>query len=263
MKTLKTSTFPLRRLSGPAVLTVAAIALGACAPKPASGINDPYEVQNRRTHNFNKALDQGVIRPVSKAYVAVVPDPILDRVSAFSDNLSAPAYVLNNLLQGNFEDAFVNSSRFVINTVLGFGGLVDVAAEAGVPERDTDWGETFFVWGLPEGAYVEMPVIGPATERDRAGRIVGVFTNPMSYVIPSPESYAGTGAKVLDRLGDRGRYASTVDGVLYDSADSYAQARSIYLQNRRYELGGGATASADPYDDPYGSTDANTDPYDE
>lgn len=256
------------RLKGVCAILVLSLALAGCAAgerAAPTGINDPYEVANRRTHAFNKAADSYVVRPVSRAYVAVVPAPVLDRVGDLAGNFSTPGYVVNDLLQANFEDAGVNLTRFLANTILGFGGLFDVASEAGVPPRDSDFGETLHVWGLPEGAYVEMPIIGPSTERDRFGRIVDLFTNPLSYVLPDPESYATTGTKVLDKLGDRGRYATSIDSVLYDSADSYAQARTIYLQNRRFELGGaGASAdAADPYDDPYGAGNADTDPYQE
>jgi phospholipid-binding lipoprotein MlaA len=132
-----------------------------------------------------------------------------------------------------------------------------------MPEAtDTDFGETLHVWGAREGAYVELPVLGPSTERDTWGMVVDVFTNPLTYVLESPENYYGTVASVSSGLSNRGRYAATIDSILYDSADSYAQARSLYLQNRRFELGGsGGDAYLDPYDDPYGTI--NEDPYDQ
>lgn len=237
--------------------------LAACGGAPvATGINDPWEAANRKTHAFNKSSDSGVISQVSRAYVTVVPEPVVNSVANFSDNLSTPQMVVNNLLQADAKGAFINSFRFIVNSTLGFGGIFDVATMAEIYEEETDFGETLHVWGAREGPYLELPILGPSTERDTIGRVVDLFTNPLSYVLPKPEKYAGPVSTVAKKFGDRGRYSQTVDSVLYDSADSYAQARSTYLQNRRYQLGGGAGA-ADPYDDPYAGGDPYDDPYDQ
>jgi phospholipid-binding lipoprotein MlaA len=228
------------------------------------GIYDPNEAGNRKVHAFNRKLDQAVLRPAGRGYSNAVPDELEDTVGNFATNLAQPSVVVNSLLQGDFRGAGLSTVRFLTNTVLGFGGLVDAATEFDVPQHNTDFGETLYVWGVAEGPYVEMPVAGPATRRDAVGRIVDLFTNPLTYRLPNPEKYYATGAKLASRLGDRGRYSDTVDSILYESADSYAQARLIYLQNRRFELGysvgtGGAEGD-DPYsDDPY--SDIYEDPY--
>lgn len=234
--------------------------LTACAPRDVpAGIDDPWEASNRQTHEFNKKLDKSLIRPAGNAYAGSVPQPVMTGVSNFAGNLSTPSLVVNNILQADAEGAMANSWRFVINSTLGIVGLFDVATAFGIPEHDTDFGETLHVWGAKEGNYVELPLLGPSTERDAVGRVVDMFTNPLSYVLPAPEKYAGTAALTIKRLGDRGRYSQTVDSVLHDSADSYAQGRLTYLQNRRYKLYGEA-GLGDPYDDPYGGTG---DPYDD
>ena len=213
---------------------------------------------NRRNHELNRTLDRSLVGPAGRGYSDAVPEPLQVTVSNFSSNLSLPGTVVNNLLQGNLEGAAQNTVRFVVNTVLGIGGLGDPASEIGIFEVEADFGQTLHVWGVPEGAFVELPVLGPSTERDAVGRVVDLFTNPLSYVLPSPEKYYGTGAALASRLGDRGRYSDTIESILYESADSYAQSRLIYLQNRRFELGGDdGSAYVDPYDDPYG------DPYDD
>ncbi len=257
-------TLPKARVGVKIAVLVTLMAVAGCTvPDPEvarAGVFDPYERQNRKVHAFNKGLDRSLVRPAGKGYTTLVPAEIQNAVGNFSDNLAGPSLVTNNLLQGNMKGAAINTYRFVINTVLGFGGLVDVADEFGIAEVDTDFGETLHVWGAPEGAYVELPALGPSTERDAAGKVVDLFTNPLSYVLPSPEKHLGTLATVTSKVGDRGRYADTVDSILYDSADSYAQARLIYLQNRRFELGGdGEDAYADPYNDPY--DDPYEDPY--
>lgn len=235
--------------------------LTACAPATTpSGINDPWGASNRAAHEFNKKLDTNFLRPLTaRKSSRSGPSPVSTGIKNFAGNLSTPGMVVNNLLQADAEGAIANTVRFALNSTIGVVGIFDVATVIGVPEHDTDFGETLYVWGAEEGNYMELPLLGPSTERDTIGRVVDLFTNPLSYVLPSPEKYAGTAAKVAGRIGDRGRYAQTIDSVLYDSADSYAQGRVTYLQNRRYELSGDA-GFADPYDDPYGDTG---DPYDD
>jgi phospholipid-binding lipoprotein MlaA len=119
----------------------------------------------------------------------------------------------------------------------------------GVAGKKTDFGETLHVWGVGEGYYLELPLLGPSTARDALGEVVDSVINPIGVLLPKPERYVGTLAKVASKIGDRARYSETVDSVLYDSADGYAQARLLYLQNRRYELG--QTAGEDDFEDPY------------
>lgn len=260
----------LRFLSG--CLPLVALLLSACATPEdyvaRDGINDPYEQQNRGVHAFNKSLDRALLRPASRGYVRAVPPEMQDMVQNFADNLSTPGLVVNNLLQGNLKGAATNSSRFVVNTLLGFAGLVDAATIMGVEEVDTDFGETLHVWGASEGPYIELPGFGPSTRRDAVGLVVDMVINPLAYALPSPERDYRLGVNVLDRVGDRGRFGDTVDSVLYDSADSYAQSRLIYLQSRRFALGRSGAAGYDdpydtgydaPYDDPY--DDPYEDPY--
>ncbi|WP_322867797.1 VacJ family lipoprotein [Aquicoccus sp. G2-2] len=240
------------------------VTLAACStPGPGQapdGIFDPYEQTNRSNHELNLALDKALIRPTGKGVSSFLPDPIEDSVGYFASNLSLPSTIVNNLLQGDLGGALKNTLRFAVNTTVGFGGLADPAGEFGIYEKKADFGQTLAVWGVPEGAYVELPVLGPSTERDAAGKVVDLFTNPLSYVLDSPEKYVGTVAGLTSKLGDRGRYSETIDSILYESADSYAQARAIYLQNRRYELGeDDGSAYVDPYDDPYGDPYADPD----
>lgn len=240
------------------IALIAAATLSACATSqdPAlrtDGINDPYEAQNRAIHGFNKGLDKNLVRPVSKGYAAVVAPEIRDRVNDFSTNLSMPGVVINSLLQGDIKGAGLATTRFLINTTIGIGGIVDAASELNIPQHTTDFGETLAVWGVGEGAYVEMPVFGPSTQRDAIGFVADVFTNPLTFftIDTSPEQFVPPTARAVSWLNDRERLGGTIDSVLYDSADSYAQSRSIYLQNRRFELGSPSAEEEDPYFDPY------------
>ena len=221
------------------VLLTGLAACGGGAPGAVSdaGIFDPYETQNRKVHAFNRGLDRALVRPAAIGYSSVLPDEIEDSIGHFASNLGEPSVAINSLLQGELRGAGLSTVRFLTNSTLGIFGLADVAAEFKLPEHDTDFGETLHVWGVGEGAYLELPVLGPSTTRDTTGMVVDLFTNPLSYVIDEPERYYGTGAGVASGLSTRGRFTDTVDSILYESADSYAQARLIYLQNRRFELG--------------------------
>lgn len=233
--------------------TVVLLALAGCARPPAPvGVDDPDEAQNRKIHAFNKAVDSRVLSPAANVY-GNVPEPLRQGVANFADNLEVPGEVVNNLLQGRPHHALENTFRFAVNTTVGIGGLFDPASAMGVQGKSTDFGETLHVWGAPEGAYVELPLLGPSTSRDTLGMIVDIALDPVGHLVPEPERYIATAASVASTIGDRYRYSETVDSILYDSADSYAQARLLYLQNRRFELGqtGGEDDFFDPYEDLY------------
>ncbi len=231
--------------------------LAACGVKPApEGISDPNEKVNREIHDFNRGLDKGVLRPASKAYAAVLPDPVERGISNAAQNLGEPANVINSVLQARPANAGKSTLRFAVNSTVGVLGLFDPATALGLPKRDTDFGETLHVWGASEGNYVEVPALGPKTERDLAGAVVDFAMSPWRYVLPTAEANAVTAIAVGSKLGDRAKYSDTIDSVLYESADSYAQSRLIYLQNRRYQLGQtAADADGDAFVDPY--EDAN------
>lgn len=231
-------------------VALALSALGACAaPPPPAVPYDPSEAQNRQTHEFNKALDKALLGPASEGYGKTIPEPVRRGVQNFASNLDLPGDVLNGLLQGRPKRAVENTLRFVINSTIGIGGLLDPARAIGIGGKPTDFGETLHVWGVAEGAYNELPVLGPSTDRDTVGRVVDIFINPVRLAVPREGRLALDGVGVVSTLGDRYRFGDTVDSILYDSTDSYAQARLLYLQNRRFELG--QTTSETDFEDPY------------
>lgn len=254
-----TRMFPFAAPLFPRVLACAALVLlAACAQKPApTGFNDPMEANNREIHDVNRSIDKAILRPVSGAFGDFLPGPVMQGVINFAQNLDAPGAVVNGLLQGRPHFAAQNTLRFALNTTVGIGGLFDPATALGLPGKPTDFGETLHVWGAGEGNYVELPFFGPSTERDLVGMIVDIPLNPLRHVLPKPEENIVPVAKLASSLGDRARYSETVDSVLYDSADSYAQSRLLYLQYRRFQLGqttgdAGDDAFEDPYEDIYG-----------
>lgn len=227
--------------------------LAGCASNPdtPNGVQDPYEQQNRAVHNFNVGLDRALVGPVAETYGTTVPRPARKAIANFASNLAMPGKVVNNILQLDFEGAIQNSMRFAFNTTFGLGGVLDVATEAGIPVKEADFGQTLYVWGVPEGNMISIPIVGPSTERHLAGRVVDLFTNPLSYVVDSPDNYIITGTAVtLSGVDNRYEYSSTIEAILYESEDSYAQTRRLYLDNRRHQLGQETTAEeAEEIDD--------------
>ncbi len=250
------------------VVTLMAV-LSACATRPPEGappgeVFDPYERNNRGVHKFNLGVDRFLFRPASKGYVKIVPDPMVTSFNHFAENLTMPGQALDYLLQGNIKQSGNALLRFVINSTVGGLGLSAPADELNLPPVDTDFGETLHVWGVGEGAYVELPLYGPSTQRDAIGVIVNLFSNPINFTPVRPVDNIGVYAEVVRRMGDRGRFSDTVDSILYESADSYAQTRTIYLQNRRFELARDDEETyLGLYDDPYADigTDPVRDPY--
>ncbi len=236
----------VRRMAAAAAGLVLA---GCAAPPPPAQPYDPGESQNRATHAFNKGVDRALFAPAAGAYDAVVPAPVQQGVANFADNLDLPGEVVNGLLQGRPGRAAENALRFVVNSTVGIAGLFDPARAMGIEGRPTDFGETLHVWGVAEGAYQELPLLGPSTDRDTLGRLVDFAMNPVRLALTDEARTAATVAHGGALLGDRARYADTVESLLYESADSYAQARLLYLQNRRFQLGqgGGEDDFVDPY----------------
>lgn len=240
----------LRRFS--ALALTAALVSGCGAPN-ASGINDPFEPTNRKVHSFNKGVDRALVGPASKGY-GIVPEPLKRAVGNVADTLDLPGDIANNLLQLRIFAAAENTLRLGVNLTFGLAGTIDVSSELGLQGKPTDFGETLHVWGVGEGPYVELPLIGPSTARDTVGMAVDVALDPLRAILPTKEANAALALKLFSRLGDRDRFSATVDSLLYESADSYAQARLLYLQNRRFQLSKGGAAAGDDDDgfiDPY------------
>lgn len=228
--TLSTS---LRALVGVTLVAGLAACSGASRPQPA-GVNDPHEVGNRKVHAFNQKIG-GSGKP--NRVLGAVPIEFQTVVHNVSENLSMPQAAVNSALQADVAGFGLSTYRFLVNSTLGMGGLFDVASEFKVPEHDTDFGETLYVWGVGEGPYIELPLIGPSTRRDTAGRVVDLFTNPLSYTLDSPESYVGTVTGYADSAFEKNRRIVNGKQVpISASGDSYAQARQDYLQKRRADL---------------------------
>lgn len=235
-----------------ALVLAALLGLAACAQT--SGIHDPHEERNRAVFEANAEIDRAVFSRLAQD----APDApaqggggmtVAEVVSNAGSNLRVPSAVANSLLQGRLDAALENTVRFAINTTIGLGGVFDPATALGVTGRNTDFGETLYVWGVGEGAYVVLPLLGPSTERDAVGFVVDRLINPLDFVLDGNERMAARALTIGARVGDRVRYADLLD-LVTESADPYAQARLFYLQNRRFRLGGDDEEEyIDPYED--------------
>jgi phospholipid-binding lipoprotein MlaA len=228
----------------------ALIALAACAAPPPRPIaeTDPHEAQNRAMHEFNKAFDTALVRPASEIF-GDGDNVVSDALRNAAGNLRTPRSVVNLVLQARLEAAVQQTLRFAVNSTVGLGGLFDPATAIGLASRQSDFGETLHVWGVAEGDYIELPIASASTGRDALGTVVDFVIDPVGWVLPDPWNWVGRGVNVASRVSERARFRDEIDSILYESADSYAQMRLLYLQSRRFELG--QEAADDEIFDPY------------
>ncbi|MGQ0618317.1 MAG: MlaA family lipoprotein [Panacagrimonas sp.] len=205
--------------------------MSGCAHMPADDPADPLERVNRGVYKFNRVADTYVLRPVAKSYKTYVPDPIREGFSNFFDNLFYPTTIVNDILQFKPVQTGKDLGRFVLNTTVGLVGFLDVATQVGLPRNDEDLGQTFGHWGVGEGWYLMLPLLGPSTNRDALGAIGDTFTSPTGYVDTYP-ALAINGGKAIDaRAG-----LLDADKYLDDQLDSYIFIRTAYLQNRLFKV---------------------------
>lgn len=236
-------------LCGALVLAGAVAGCGVQDPQP-TGVDDPFEDANRRVHAFNKGFDTVVFK-APEGRPRSIDNAFTRSVSNVGSNLGLPAKVANSIMQGRPEPAVKNTFRFFINSTIGLAGIFDPAGSSfSLPEEDTDFGETLAVWGVHEGSYVELPFYGPSTARDAVGIAGDIVMNPAGTLLRGGDAVGATAARLAGKAADRKIHGDVVESILYDSADSYSQARLLYLQNRRYHLSGKESNDADAWD-PY------------
>ncbi|MAZ76224.1 MAG: vacJ like lipofamily protein [Micavibrio sp.] len=240
---------------------VACLSLSACAGKMSgadgySEIPDPIEGVNRATLQVNEALDKAILEPTARGYRAVTPGFFRTLVSNFLTNLKSPVTIGNQLLQGDLKGAGNATARMVINTLAGFGGILDLADEGGIPHEPEDFGQTLATWGVGDGMYIVLPLLGPSSARDAAGIVVDSYADPLRLYLFNVEDegldYARVSATVLS---ERERLLDVIEDLRKNSFDYYAAIRSAYYQNRqsliRDEKTSGSAAGPDipEYDD--------------
>jgi len=205
-------------------------------------VKDCFETVNRATFKFNQILDGVIFEPVAKAY-RVLPSPIRSGTSNVLDNLSSLLTIPNNILQGDFKKAGVNTGRFAINTTIGIIGIFDVAQKIGFSDYEKeDYGQSLGVWGIGEGCYIVLPVLGPSTIRDTAGSFLNILGGDPWYNASvkgnneylSDSDYIAT--KILTGIDFRAKNIESFENLEENSIDFYASIRSLYLQDRQQKI---------------------------
>ena len=226
--------------AGKSVLAIVALAtLAGCASMPAGqgSPDDPLEPLNRKVFAFNDAFDQAVIKPVAKAYLAVVPPFVRDRIRAMIDNLAEPRIFVNDVLQARVNAAGTTFARFVVNTVAGIGGMFDVASAHGLPRQTGDFGQTLYAWGVTDGPYLVLVFFGPSDVRDALGLGVDLATTPPALVFQGHDAkVASFAVGVVGGIDLRARNMDALDAIKASSLDYYTHFKSIWRQHRAATL---------------------------
>ena len=195
-------------------------------------IYDPIEPINRAIFTFNNAADQIILEPIAKGY-RKLPSPIQSGVNNFLSNLRAPLVVINQLLQGQSENALQSSGRFVINSTIGLFGIIDVADKIGLEEKEEDFGQTLATWGVGDGFYIVLPLFGPSNLRDTTGMLMTMMTDPINgYAIREGEGWIVPMRTAANAVDQRSKIIDEVNALRDNSVDYYAAVRSSYYQNR-------------------------------
>jgi phospholipid-binding lipoprotein MlaA len=232
---------------GLAMMLGLAVAAGGCATRPdptdAEAVaefeanNDPIEPLNRAAFFVNDGIDTLILRPAAEAYRIFLPPEVRTAIRNILANLRTPVILVNDLLQGETDRAGVTIGRFVINTTIGIGGIMDRARDFGLIGHTEDFGQTLAVWGLPEGPYLFVPVLGPSNPRDLAGAAVDLAAQPLTWVTGNDTVEAvlitRTALTVLDT---REGLIEPLDALRQGSLDPYAALRSAYRQRRAAEI---------------------------
>ncbi|RLK39249.1 phospholipid-binding lipoprotein MlaA [Cupriavidus plantarum] len=235
-----------------AALTAAALLASGCATGPQANQDDPLEPMNRAVFKVNDTVDQYVAVPIAKGYQKVTPEPARTAVTNFFSNLADVGNFANNVLQGKGVEAAETLMRVAINSVLGIGGLIDIATPAGLSKHSQDFGLTLGVWGVPSGPYLVLPLFGPSSFRDGVGLGASFYLDPAHYLDPAwRNSLFG-----VNVVSTRANLLGATDLLSQAALDKYAFVRDAYRQRRQYliESGSGKLPAYDDEDDDAAAT---------
>ncbi|HEX3835419.1 MAG TPA: VacJ family lipoprotein [Steroidobacteraceae bacterium] len=227
---------PITLCSVLSLLTV----LTACATLPAGATKDPrdpLERINRTTFKFDDALAHKVALPIARGYQRVTPKPIRQGIANVFENAHTPVVMVNDLLQAKFSAFGLETSRLLLNTTLGLGGLLDPATHFGLPKEDNDFGRTLGTWGIHPGPYLVLPLLGPSDFRDGIAKLVDQFAEPQNYIGNKRVLYALYPVEIVNTFSES--LLPTYQLLDQQNAfDRYAFARNAYLQQRNFLIHG-------------------------
>lgn len=209
---------------------VAAVGLCLTAVVAQAGEEDPWQGYNRFMFRINDNIDAYTLKPLAKGYQAVTPQVLEDGVHNVFRNIGDVGNLANNVLQGKFHDAGVDSGRLIFNTTFGLLGFFDVASKMGLKRSDEDFGQTLGVWGLNSGPYVVLPLLGPSTVRDAFGKVPDSMLSAPAFIDHVPTRNVVRGVQAVDLR------ASLLQAERMVSGDKYIFVRNAYLQNREFRV---------------------------
>ncbi len=232
------------------MLAFSVLSLSSCAKRPPDSApdaqlaydeaNDPLEPMNRSIFAFNTLFDDVILAPTARLYRMWGPPDVRDGISNFVSNWREPVTFVNDTLQAEPKRAGTSVSRFMINSTFGLLGVFDTATKWGIDHHSEDFGETFAVWGIPEGPFIMLPFLGPSNGRDLSGFVVDFFFDPVSLWLNHKNwTYVRYGRLALRGLIYREENLETLDDLSKSSTDFYATIRSSYRQLRLYDINNG------------------------
>lgn len=243
----------VRRIGAVAGLILCTLFATGCATMPAGVDNsDPIEPFNREVYSVNDALDKHIMKPVADAYLKVTPKPVQTSIANFYNNVTYPNVVINEFLQGKFKLGFSDAGRFIINSTVGILGLFDPASHIGLDYHQEDVGQSLAVWGVHQGPYLVVPLVGPYTTRNTPNLIISTLTNVIYYVATP---YVSIPLGVLGLINNRAQVSSSVNLVNQAALDPYVFVREGYLQRREYLIYDGHPPIRYDYDEDFGEPD--------
>jgi phospholipid-binding lipoprotein MlaA len=205
-------------------------------PKAQEEVFDPLEGMNRRLFAVHNTLDRWVMAPVARGYRAIAPRPVRNGVSNFLGNLGAPVVLANDLLQGKPVRAGKTLARFGVNTTVGVLGIFDPAASIGLEPHNEDFGQTLAVWGVGEGPYIFVPLLGPTNVRDGVGHMVDSVFDPFTWAQFEGDQEFALVRGVGGAVSGREELLDVIDSINDTSIDPYARFRSIYGMMRESDI---------------------------
>jgi len=202
---------------------------------------DPLESLNRSMYAFNESLDEAILEPSADVYDYITPNMLQKGFNNFFYNINYPVTIINQLLQGNIEEALQDTLRFSINSSIGVFGLFDPASSMGLPQHDEDFGQTLAVWGVKEGPYLMLPFFGPKTLRSLTGDFTDVLFNPLLNI---NDTNLKMKVNLINIFQDRSDL-SALEEELDNSFDPYQLIKDSYTQNRLYKIHNGVITEDD------------------
>lgn len=221
----------MHRYVRPFVACTLSLSLVACASTGAKNPQDPYEGFNRAMFSVNENLDK-VVKPVAQAYDTAAPLPVRVGISGFFGNLQDSTIGLNNFLQGKPSDGANDWARLLINSTLGIFGLFDVASELGLEKHDEDFGQTLAKWGVPDGGYLFLPILGPRTVRDAGAWVVEQKLDPVGQIKDIPVRNSARVVRLVNTRAELLPLEPVIEQAVING-DKYGYIRNSYLQRRR------------------------------